>query len=132
MKQSQNYNQTLFNRLGISEGDLLETFVRSGGHGGQNVNKVATCVILVHRPTGLSVRCDTERSQALNRLLARKRLAERINQLILERKTKARQAAELIRRQKRRPSLGARKRNVEAKRRLGQLKRERRHSGWDE
>ena len=62
-------------KLGISEQDLDEHFVRAGGPGGQNVNKVSTCVVLIHRPSGLCVRCQEERSQGLNRYLARKRLA---------------------------------------------------------
>jgi protein subunit release factor B len=64
--------------LQIREEDLDESFVRSGGKGGQNVNKVATCVVLVHRPTGTSVKCQQERTQGLNRYLARKLLADRI------------------------------------------------------
>lgn len=58
-------------RLGIREEDLDETFVRSGGHGGQNVNKIATCVMLVHRPTGIAVKCQETRYQGRNRELAR-------------------------------------------------------------
>lgn len=65
-------------RFGVAERDLEERFVRSGGPGGQNVNKVATCVILRHRPSGLEVRCQQERSQALNRFLARRLLLRKI------------------------------------------------------
>lgn len=68
--------------LGILESDLDEQFTHSRGHGGQNVNKVATCVILTHRPTGLSVRCEEERNQGLNRYRARQRLADLIDQEI--------------------------------------------------
>ena len=67
-----------FDRLGIREDDLEESFVRSGGKGGQNVNKVATCVVLLHRPTGTLVKCQRERSQALNRYHARQLLADKI------------------------------------------------------
>jgi protein subunit release factor B len=69
----------LMRRLGVREEDLEEHFVRAGGPGGQNVNKVATCVVLHHRPSGLVVRCQQERSQALNRLLARRILLARLN-----------------------------------------------------
>jgi hypothetical protein len=57
-------------KIGVRPGDLTETFTRSGGAGGQNVNKVATAVLLVHRPSGVSVRCTQERSQGQNRLIA--------------------------------------------------------------
>ena len=50
-------------RLGVREEDLDESFVHSGGKGGQNVNKVATCVVLVHRPSGIAVKCQRERTQ---------------------------------------------------------------------
>src|ERR1700742_3526338 len=87
--------------LGVSEADIEESFVRSGGHGGQNVNKTATCVMLVHRPTGLQVKCQETRQQGLNRFIARRILLDTIE----EKQTgmvAARQAEiERIRRQKR-------------------------------
>lgn len=64
--------------LGVSEEDLEENFVRSSGNGGQHVNKTSSCVQLKHKPTGLSVTCMRERSQSLNRFLARRELLERI------------------------------------------------------
>ena len=64
--------------LGISEDDLEETFVRSSGKGGQHVNKTSTCVCLKHIPTGIVVKCMSERSQPLNRFLARRELVERL------------------------------------------------------
>src|SRR3990167_8470480 len=70
----------LMQRLGVKEGDFEESFVRSGGPGGQNVNKVETCVVLRHPASGLEVRCQRERSQALNRYLARRILLRRIEE----------------------------------------------------
>src|ERR1041385_7803456 len=64
--------------LDIREADIEESFVRSGGHGGQNVNKVATCVMLLHRPTGIQVKCQTTRQQGFNRFLARELLLKKI------------------------------------------------------
>lgn len=64
--------------LQVREEDLEETFVRSSGKGGQHVNKTSTCVQLLHRPTGISVSASRERSQSVNRFLARRELLERI------------------------------------------------------
>ncbi|MDZ4164924.1 MAG: peptide chain release factor-like protein [Smithellaceae bacterium] len=65
-------------RLGVTEKDLQETFIRSSGPGGQKVNKTSSCVQLVHLPTGISVKCQRERSQTLNRFLARRILLDQL------------------------------------------------------
>lgn len=67
--------------LGVREEDLEETFVRSSGAGGQHVNKTSTCVQLRHKPSGISVTASRERSQSLNRFLARREILERIESL---------------------------------------------------
>jgi protein subunit release factor B len=102
--------------LGISEDDLEESFVHSGGKGGQNVNKVATCVVLVHRPSGIFVKCQRERTQGANRLVARALLADKIEEQRLGRRSARRQEAERIRRQKRRRSRRAKQRMLADKR----------------
>src|SRR6516164_10861598 len=91
-------------KLGVREEDLEESFVHSGGKGGQNVNKVATCVVLVHRPSGIAVKCQRERTQGANRLVARRMLADKIETARLGRQSARQQDAERIRRQKRRRS----------------------------
>ena len=91
-------------RLGVRAEDLDESFIHSGGKGGQNVNKVATCVVLVHRPTGIAVKCQRERSQGANRLIARQMLADKIEERRLGAASKRQQDAERVRRQKRRRS----------------------------
>jgi len=108
--------------LGIREEDLDETFVRSGGRGGQNVNKVSTCVVLVHRPSGMKVKCQQERTQGLNRYLARKLLAEKIETERLGFKSQKQQEAERIRRQKRRRSRRAKNRMLADKHAQAQKK----------
>jgi len=104
-----------FARLGIREEDLEESFVQSGGKGGQNVNKVATCVVLVHRPTGIAVKCQRERTQGANRLIARRLLADKIEERKLGAQSRRQQEAEKVRRQKRRRSRRAKARMLRDK-----------------
>lgn len=104
-----------FEKLGIRESDLVERFVRSRGHGGQNVNKVSTCVYLKHLPTGIEVKCQQERSQALNRFLARRILAQKIESVILGKESEERKRIAKIKRQKRKRSKRAQEKVLELK-----------------
>lgn len=97
-------------RLGIRPEDIAERFIRSSGPGGQKINKTSTCVVLVHLPTGLRVKCQSERSQALNRFLARRILLDKIERQRLGFISAEKQRIEKIRRQKRRRSRRARAR----------------------
>jgi len=96
--------------LGVCEADIEESFVRSGGHGGQNVNKVSTCVMLLHRPTGVSVKCQETRQQGLNRFIARRLLLDKIEAAKNGFVTAQRAEIEKIRRQKRKRSRRAKAR----------------------
>jgi protein subunit release factor B len=118
--------------LGLREDDLDEQFVRSGGKGGQNVNKVATCVVLRHRPSGLQVKCQEARSQAMNRFLARRLLCEKLDERIRGVASAAEQARERIRRQKRRRSRRAKEKMLAQKHAQGDKKAARRPVSHDE
>jgi protein subunit release factor B len=109
-------------RMGVREKDIIENFVRSSGPGGQNVNKTSTCVYLKHVPTGIEVKCQRERSQALNRYTARLLLAEKIQEFIQGKLLAVRQRAEKIKRQKRGRSRKAKLKILENKRKHSQKK----------
>jgi peptide chain release factor len=102
-------------QLGVRDEEFRETFIRSSGPGGQKVNKTSSCVFLVHMPTGLSVKCQQERSQTLNRFLARRLLLDRIERLRTGLVSAERMRVEKIRRQKRRRSRRAQEKTLEAK-----------------
>jgi peptide chain release factor len=111
--------------LGIAPADLIETFARSGGPGGQNVNKVSTAVTLRHRPSGMSVTVQDSRSQAQNRRLARERLIDAIE--AAQRKFEQARIAEKEKARRRRSPRprALKKRILESKRKRGELKRNR-------
>ncbi len=111
--------------LGIFEKDIVEKFVRSSGRGGQKVNKTSTCVYLKHLPTKIEVKCQRERSQALNRFLARRILTDKIEQMIRGKESEERQRIEKIRRQKRKRSQRAKQKMLEEKRKQSEKKKAR-------
>ena len=101
--------------LNIHEKDIKESFVRSGGKGGQHVNKTSTCVYLKHIPTGIEVKCQEERSQSLNRYKARVILVKKIDQLVKGKESEEIQRIEKIRRQKRKRSKRAKEKMLAEK-----------------
>jgi protein subunit release factor B len=112
--------------LGVREEDLREEFVRGSGSGGQKVNKTSSCVQLLHKPTGIEVKCQRERSQAMNRFFARRELCDRIEERIKGVKAARQQEQEKIRRQKRRRSRRQKARMLDDKRKHGDKKAGRR------
>lgn len=113
-------------KLGIREDDFEEQFVRGSGPGGQKINKSSVAVILSHPSSGIEVRCQETRSQALNRFLARRRLVEKLEAKIFGEKSRKQQLKEKIRRQKRRRSRRAREKMLADKKHQGEKKRLRR------
>ena len=109
--------------LGISEKDLEETFVRSSGPGGQKVNKTSTCVFIRHIPTGLSVKCQRERSRAINRFLARRLLLDKVERMQKGIISKEKERIEKIRRQKRKRSKRAKDKILKEKHQQSEKKR---------
>jgi len=112
-------------RLGIREEDIEEKFIRSAKKGGQNVNKTSTCVYLRHRPSGMEVKCQQERSQILNRFLARRRLVNKIENIVLGKESEERQKIEKIKRQKRKRSKRAKEKMLRDKKIRSEKKKSR-------
>ena len=115
--------QQRMSALGVNEAEIEETFVRSGGAGGQKVNKSSSCVMLLHRPTGLRVKSQTTRHQAMNRFLARRLLLDKIERMQKGRVEAERARIEKVRRQKRKRSGRAKERMLADKARHSEKKR---------
>ena len=117
--------------LGITDGDLLEKFVRGSGSGGQKINKTSNCVFLKHLPTGVCVKCQVDRSREMNRFLARRELCDQLEAIREGRAVAKTQAIEKMRRTNRPRSRNSKNRSVADKRNLSQKKSMRRSPSGD-
>jgi protein subunit release factor B len=121
-KEKQEELQQRMEILGIREEDLVEKFILGSGKGGQKINKTSSCVYLKHRPSGMEIKCQAERSREMNRFLARRALCERLEERLLEVRTAKWQAVEKIRRQKKRRSRRAQEKVLASKKKRGERK----------
>jgi protein subunit release factor B len=118
-----------FVSLGVRPEEIEERFVRGTGAGGQKINKTSSTVWLRHRPTGVEVRCQRERSQLTNRLLAWEELADKLAWRRAEAANAARAERELARRQTRQKSRGQKARMIQTKKHRAKIKGARRGAG---
>lgn len=119
-------------KLAIKESQIKEHFIHSSGHGGQKVNKTSSCVYLKHLPSGIQVKCSQERSQALNRFIARRTLVEKIENQLLKKKSQKQKRIEKIRRQKRKRTKRAKEKMLKQKRITSEKKNLRKSVSPDE
>ncbi len=108
--------------LGLHESDIIEKFILGSGRGGQNLQKTSSCVYLKHIPTGIEVKCQKDRSRAVNRYLARRELCEKYASQIHKVKTEKQSQTEKIRRQKRRRSRRSKEKMLENKKEKAETK----------
>lgn len=120
-----------FVSLGVRPDDIEESFIRGAGAGGQKINKTSSTVRLKHRPSGVEVRCQRERNQSVNRLLAWVELADKLEARQQAFAGAARSARELERRQRRQKTRGQKIRMIEAKKHRARHKAGRGRVGHD-
>lgn len=113
------------NSLEIYEEDLLEKFIRGSGKGGQKINKTSSCVYLFHKKSGLEVKCQKTRSQALNRYHARRELCDKLEERIHGAESKKQQEIEKIRRQKKRRTRKQKEKILADKKKNAEIKQQR-------
>ena len=117
-------------KCGLREEDILEKFILGSGKGGQKINKTASCVYLKHIPSGIAVKCQENRSRDINRLLARRNLCSKLEELLFKKKSDKQQLFEKVRRQKRRRSRKQKEKMLEGKRKRSDLKTSRKTPGF--
>jgi peptide chain release factor len=131
-KEKQDRLNKKMDSLGVREDDIQESFIRSGGHGGQKINKTSSCVYLKHIPTGIEVKCQKERSQSLNRFFARRILLNKIEAMVKGRESQEQKRIEKIRRQKSRRSKRAKEKILHDKKMQSKKKEERSYNPEDD
>ncbi len=122
-KPKQDALKSRMESLSINESDIDEHFIRASKKGGQRVNKASVCVYLKHKPTGIEVKCQKERSRAVNRYYARKILTDKIESLINGRRSARQKEIEKIRRRKRRRSRRAKEKMLRKKKEQSEKKK---------
>ena len=121
-KEKIKYLKKKMKKLNIIENDLIEKYVLGSGRGGQKIQKTHNCVYLKHKPTGIEIKCQQERSRALNRYLARRLLCQKIEEKIFKEKSEKQKKLFKIRKQKKRRSRKAKQKMIEEKKKLSQKK----------
>lgn len=109
-------------KLGVREDDLIEKFTRGSGKGGQKINKTSSCVYIRHIPTGISVKCQTDRSQSVNRFLARRILTDKIDLLRNKAASELKKKIYKLRKQKRKRSKRAKEKILRLKKIISRKK----------
>lgn len=117
--------QERMQKLSIREGDVLEKFIRARGRGGQKVNKTSTAVYVKHIPTGTEVKCDRSRQQVVNRFLARRILADKIEKILKGELSEEKKRIAKIRRQKMKRTRRAKEKMLAAKKKHSEKKKTR-------
>jgi protein subunit release factor B len=112
-------------KIGLRDEDIDESFIRGTGAGGQKINKTSSTVVLVHVPTGTEVRCQRERSQSVNRLVAREELCTKLEQKLQAVRQEKRDAIEKKKRQNRKRPRGVKERILQTKHKRSDVKKQR-------
>lgn len=117
-------------KMGVTEANLREDFIKGSGSGGQKINKTSSCVQLFHAPSGIAVRCQESRSRELNRFLARRILAEKLEQLIFKKESAKEKLIYKIRAQKKKRSRRAKEKILQGKKHHAEIKSSRKRPDW--
>jgi len=129
--QKQQDLETRMNALGITEDSLVEKFILGSGKGGQKINKTFSCVYLKHIPSSIEVKCQKERSQLLNRFMARRQLCDKLEAMLFQLESKELAEQAKIRKQKKRRSRKTKEKILQDKKAVSQKKETRKSPALD-